>query len=245
MTTPTFRSQAVATLKSLRDSGYELQTKLNASNEALHQELQRLEALLISEQAALNNKLTKVYEDKEDLYQQAQASGLTDTPMQPLEPTQEPAQAEPSRADWPHKNHRPAQGPACIYTAPHPEPSRGVSHADDHPSAVKVQPTTSALVLVNNHQASQDKLTKALLHNQPAPLVHRRISARSLLESLLFPFVLAFVLGQRYRATAQGQADYSSMAHSFKNMYRQCRVRKLNLDSGYRILMLEHLLCLH
>lgn len=46
----TFRKQAIATLKQLREDGYELEIKLNASNEALHAELLRLDGVLAEQE---------------------------------------------------------------------------------------------------------------------------------------------------------------------------------------------------
>ena len=49
----TFRKEAQAQLKQLRNDGYELTVKLNASNASLHAELVRIERLIEKEQSAL------------------------------------------------------------------------------------------------------------------------------------------------------------------------------------------------
>lgn len=110
MTNASFRSNAIATLKSLRDSGYTLECKLNASNKALHTELLRLEALLDAEETA-------IYDGLEAIYQAAKSAGLT---AATTTPTADDLEAHAAPSGWSHKNHKLAQGPVCIYTAPNP-----------------------------------------------------------------------------------------------------------------------------
>lgn len=55
----TFRTQAIATLKSLREDGVTLQTKLNASNEALHAELVRIETELQTQADSIEDELIR------------------------------------------------------------------------------------------------------------------------------------------------------------------------------------------
>lgn len=64
-TNKTFRTQAIATLKALRSQGYTLTIKLNASNQALHDELKRIEAALLVEEQELQAQLTSLQTAKE------------------------------------------------------------------------------------------------------------------------------------------------------------------------------------
>ena len=57
----TFRKQAIATLKSLREQGITLNIKLNASNQALHDELVRIDNLLMSQEDDLKEALVESY----------------------------------------------------------------------------------------------------------------------------------------------------------------------------------------
>lgn len=81
MTTTTFRTQAIATLKQLRTDGYELTIKLNASNEMLHAELTRLTYAIERQEAQLSGELQTVQTDldkaNEQRYQAADELGLT------------------------------------------------------------------------------------------------------------------------------------------------------------------------
>ena len=53
----TFRKQAIATLKAYRDQGYALEVKLNATNQALYDELVRIDNLLKAQAKLIESQL--------------------------------------------------------------------------------------------------------------------------------------------------------------------------------------------
>lgn len=92
MTTSTFRSAAIAQLKSLRAEGYKLTIKLTASNIDLYNELQRFEAMFAAAEADLAAELLS--ETTEPIPETAPAKAIE------AEPIPETVQCEPdSKAD--------------------------------------------------------------------------------------------------------------------------------------------------
>lgn len=93
MTNQAFRKQAIAQLKQLRTAGYKLSIKLNASNEAMHWELTRIETEL-SEQAEQLKEglLTNAQQQVNVQSQQAQA-------MYPTEPRKAPRNVQQGRIE--------------------------------------------------------------------------------------------------------------------------------------------------